>query len=104
MSNAVAKVSFLQGQAWAKTADGNWRALTVGSTLHDDEVLVTAQGARIELDTGTGEPLVINGGLSVGMSRDLLAQTATDTDEALLSDASVRQALTVLQQGGDLLD
>ena len=54
MSNAVAKVSFLQGYAWAKTTDGNWRALTVGSTLHDDEVLVTAQGARIELDTGNG--------------------------------------------------
>ena len=104
MSNAVAKVSFLQGQAWAKTADGGLRALTVGSTLHDDEVLITAQGARIELDTGNGEPLVINGGLTLGMSRDLLAQTATDIDEALLSDASVQEALTVLEQGGDLLE
>ncbi len=104
MSNAVAKVSFLQGQAWAKTADGNWRALTVGSTLNDDEILVTAKGARVELDTGNGDPLVINGGLTVGMSRDLLAQTATETDEALLSDASVQEALTVLEQGGDLLE
>ena len=104
MSNAVAKVSFLQGQAWAKAPDGTLRALTVGSTLNDDEILVTAQGARVELDVGTGEPLVVNGGAEVGMSRDFLAETATGADEALLSDASVQEALTVLEQGGDLLE
>jgi hypothetical protein len=95
MSNAVAKVSFLQGQAWAKAPDGTLRALTVGSTLNDDEIVVTAQGARVELDVGTGEPLVVNGGLEVGMSRDFHAETATGADEALLSDASVQEALTV---------
>ena len=104
MSNAVAKVSFLQGQAWAKAPDGSLRALTVGSTLNDDEILVTAQGARVELDVGNGEPLVVNGGAEVGMSRDFNADTATGTDEALLSDASVQEALTVLEQGGDLLE
>lgn len=104
MSNAVAKVSFLQGQAWAKAPDGTLRALTVGSTLNDDEVLVTAQGARVELDVGNGEPLGVNGGMEVGMSRDFLADTATESDEALLSDASVQEALTVLEQGGDLLE
>ncbi|MDR7090925.1 retention module-containing protein [Cellvibrio fibrivorans] len=104
MSNAVAKVSFLQGQAWAKAPDGTLRALTVGSTLNDDEILVTAEGARVELDVGSGEPLVVNGGAEVGMSRDFLADTATGPDEALLSDASVQEALTVLEQGGDLLE
>ncbi|MEN0039553.1 MAG: retention module-containing protein, partial [Cellvibrio sp.] len=104
MSNAVAKVSFLQGQAWAKAPDGSLRALTVGSTLNDDEILVTAQGARVELDVGNAEPLVVNGGQEVGMSRDFASDTATTPDEALLSDASVQEALTVLEQGGDLLE
>ena len=104
MSTAVAKVAFLQGQAWAKAPDGTLRALTVGSTLNDDDILVTAQGSRVELDVGNGELLVVNGGQEVGMSRDFLAETATDADEALLSDASVQEALTVLDQGGDLLD
>ncbi len=104
MSNAVAKVSFLQGQAWAKAPDGTLRALTVGSVLNDDDVLVTAQGARVELDVGNGEPLVVNGGMEVGMSRDFLADSATEADEAFLSDASVQEALTVLEQGGDLLE
>ena len=104
MSTAVAKVAFLQGQAWAKAPDGTLRALTVGSTLNDDDILVTAQGSRVELDVGNGEPLIVNGGLEVGMSRDFLADTATEADEALLSDASVQEALTVLEQGGDLLE
>ncbi|WP_193747488.1 retention module-containing protein, partial [Cellvibrio sp. OA-2007] len=104
MSTAVAKVAFLQGQAWAKAPDGTLRALTVGSTLNDDDILVTAQGSRVELDVGNGEPLVVNGGQEVGMSRDFLADTATEADEALLSDASVQEALTVLNQGGDLLE
>jgi len=104
MSNAVAKVAFLQGQAWAKAPDGTLRALTVGSTLNDDEILITAQGSKVELDSGNGELLAINGGLSVGVSRDLFASTATEPDEARLSDASVQEALTVLEQGGDLLD
>ncbi len=104
MSNAVATVAFLQGQAWAKSPDGSLRPLTVGSTLNADEVLVTAQGAQVQLDFGNGEPILVNGGLEVAMSRDFSNNTATDTDEAALNDASVQEALTVLEQGGDLLD
>lgn len=104
MSNAVATVSFLQGQAWAKAPDGSLRPLSVGSVLNDDEVLVTAQGAQVQLDFGNGEPIQVNGGLEVAMSRDFTNGTATDPDEAALNDASVQEALTVLEQGGDLLE
>ncbi|WP_052417262.1 retention module-containing protein [Cellvibrio mixtus] len=104
MSNAVATVAFLQGQAWAKSPDGSLRPLTVGSTLNADEVLVTAQGAQVQLDFGNGEPIQVSGGLEVAMSRDFSNNTATDTDEAALNDASVQEALTVLEQGGDLLE
>ncbi len=102
MSNAVATVAFLQGQAWAKSPDGSLRPLSVGSVLNADEVLVTAQGAKVELDTGDGPRLTVDGGQEVAMSRDLNPQTATSADEALLTDASVQEALTVLEQGGDL--
>ncbi|HTF96068.1 MAG TPA: retention module-containing protein [Cellvibrio sp.] len=104
MSNAVATVAFLQGQAWAKAPDGSLRALTVGSVLHDDEVLVTAEGAQVQLDTGSGDPIQVNGGVEVAMSRDFTHSTATDPNEAALDDASVQEALTVLEQGGDLLE
>lgn len=104
MSNAVATVAFLEGQAWAKAPDGSLRPLSVGSTLNADEVLVTAQGAQVQLDFGNGEPVLVNGGLEVAMSRDFSNDTATTSDEAALNDASVQEALTVLEQGGDLLD
>ncbi len=104
MSNAVATVAFLQGQAWAKAPDGSLRPLSVGSVLNDNEVLVTAQGAQVQLDFGNGEPVLVNGGLEVAMSRDFSNETATDPNEAALDDASVQEALTVLEQGGDLLE
>jgi VCBS repeat-containing protein len=102
MSQAVATVSFLQGQAWAKSPDGSLRPLSVGSPLMADEILVTAEGARVELDTGDGQLLALQGGQEVAMSRDLHAATATTADEAFLSDASIQEALTILEQGGDL--
>ncbi|WP_094985636.1 retention module-containing protein [Cellvibrio mixtus] len=104
MSNAVATVAYLQGQAWAKAPDGSLRPLTLGAVLHDNEILVTAEGARVELDIGGVEALVINGGQEVAMSRDMNPQTATSADEALLNDASVEQVLAALEQDGDLLD
>jgi len=104
MSNAVATVAFLRGQAWAKSPDGSLRELTLGSVLNEGEILVTAKGARVELDTGNGEPLAIQGGQEVAMSRDFSVDTATSTDEALLTDASVQEALTILEQGGDLTE
>lgn len=104
MSNAVATVAFLQGQAWAKAPDGSLRPLSVGSTLNADEILVTAQGAQVQLDFGNGDPVVVSGGLEVAMSRDFSAETATEPNEAALDDASVQEALTVLEQGGDLLE
>ena len=104
MSNAVATVAFLQGQAWAKSPDGSLRPLTVGAVLNDDEILVTAEGARVELDIGGVEALVINGGQEVAMSRDMNPQSATSADEALLDDASVQQVLAALEQEGDLLE
>nr|WP_324259575.1 retention module-containing protein [Cellvibrio fontiphilus] len=104
MSNAVATVAFLQGQAWAKAPDGSLRPLTLGAVLNDNEIIVTAEGARVELDIGGVEPLIIYGGQEVAMSRDMNPQTATSADEALLDDASVDQALAILEQEGDLLE
>ena len=104
MSNPVATVAFLQGQAWAKSPDGSLRPLAVGSVLQDNEVVVTAEGARVELDLGNNELVTVQGGQELGMSPDLNTDTATGIDEALLSDASVQEALKVLEEGGDLTE
>jgi hypothetical protein len=104
MSIAIATVAFLQGKAWAKSPTGDLRPLEVGSVLKSDEVLVTAKGAQVQLDFGNGNPVQIGGGLEVSMSRDFNAQSAAVADEAALDDASIQQALSVLERGGDLLE
>src|SRR5690606_24969081 len=104
MANPVASVTFVQGQAWAKAPDGSLRPLQLGDQLMADEVVVTGDGARIELDFGEGEPVVIAANQEVGLGPDLWEVSVTDPSEAQLADASVQQALTILEQGGDLLD
>jgi large repetitive protein len=102
MANSVAIVASLEGQAWAKSADGTQRPLKVGDTVTAEEVVITATGARIELDFGNGKPITIAGGQEVLMDRDLWTELATDKQDAAVDNASVQEALTVLNQGGDL--
>ncbi len=102
MANSVATVASLEGQAWAKGPDGKLRPLKVGDTVAADEVVVTASGAHIELDFGDGHPVTIAGGQEVLMNRDLWTDLASDNKEAAVDNESVQQALTVLNNGGDL--
>ena len=104
MSNAVATVTYTQGQVWAKSPDGSLRPLQAGSLVNADEVIVTAEGASVELDFGDGIPVAIAGNQEVAMGRDLWDELAAGADEAAVDDESVRQALAILEQGGDLLE
>ena len=104
MSNPVATVTYVKGQVWAKAPDGSLRPLEVGAQVNADEVIVTADGASVELDFGDGIPVAIAGNQEVSMGRDLWDELAADADEAALEDESVQQALAILEQGGDLLE
>jgi len=102
MANSVATVAALEGQAWAKSPNGKLRPLKVGDTVAAEEVVITASGARIELDFGDGHPVSLAGGQEVLMTPDLWTDLAADNKDAALDDASVQEALTVLNNGGDL--
>ena len=104
MSKTVATVTYTQGQVWAKSPDGSLRPLQAGSLVNADEVIVTAAGASVELDFGDGIPVAIAGNQEVAMGRDLWDELAAGADEAAVDDESVRQALAILEQGGDLLE
>ena len=102
MANTVATVAALEGQAWAKEPDGKLRPLKVGDTVTAEETVVTASGAHIELDFGDGHPVTIAGNQEVLMNRDLWTDLASDKQDAAVDNASVQDALTVLNNGGDL--
>ncbi|MDY7115089.1 retention module-containing protein, partial [Halomonas sp. SSL-5] len=101
----IATVTAITGQAWARDADGNLRELSIGDTLQDGEVLVTADGARVELDFGDNlDPTVIQGGQEVAMTPDLGGEEAVAEEEASALDEDLEALLTAIDEGeGDLL-
>ncbi|SDO92902.1 hypothetical protein SAMN04487957_1161, partial [Halomonas shengliensis] len=101
----IATVTAITGQAWARDADGNLRELSIGDTLQEGEVLVTADGASVELDFGDNlDPTVIQGGQEVAMTPDLGGEEAVAEEEATALDEDLEALLTAIDEGeGDLL-
>ncbi|WP_282042085.1 retention module-containing protein, partial [Halomonas alimentaria] len=101
----IATVTAITGQAWARDADGNLRELSIGDTLQEGEVLVTADGASVELDFGDNlDPTVIQGGQEVAMTPDLGGEEAVAEEEASALDEDLEALLTAIDEGeGDLL-
>ncbi|WP_282042087.1 retention module-containing protein [Halomonas alimentaria] len=101
----IATVTAISGQAWARDAAGNLRELRIGDTLQEGEVLVTAEGGRVELDVGGGAaPTVIQGGQEVAMSPELDADAPVTEEEASALDEDLETLLTAIDEGeGDLL-
>ncbi|MGM0914587.1 MAG: retention module-containing protein, partial [Pseudomonadota bacterium] len=101
----IATVTAITGQAWARDADGNLRELSIGDTLQEGEVLVTADGARVELDFGDNlDPTVIQGGQEVAMTPQLSGEEAVAEEEASALDEDLEALLTAIDEGeGDLL-
>ncbi|MBE7374041.1 putative Ig domain-containing protein, partial [Pseudomonas lopnurensis] len=66
--NSPATVVSLVGQAWAQAADGMRRELRVGDRLRGDEMLVTAPGARLDLDFGDNRILSLVGEQSIPLT------------------------------------
>ncbi|MBE8717131.1 retention module-containing protein [Cellvibrio polysaccharolyticus] len=104
MANSVATVAFIEGKVWAKSADGSMRLLAQGDVLNADEVVITAEGARVELDFGDGQAVALAGGQEVGLGPDLWEVSVTDRNEAEIVDETVEQVLALLEQDGDLLE
>ena len=61
MSEVIGNVSFLDGSAIAVAADGTERALSLGDVIMSDDVVRTAEGARIEIALANGEYIALTG-------------------------------------------
>ena len=76
----------LQGNAWIVNADGSRRALRLGDEVQEGQVLVTEDGARLELALPNGQPLGIASGRELLLDANLLGTAPTDPTEAALKD------------------
>lgn len=90
MTTQATDILSLQGQAWAKSADGTLRELNSGDSIAADEQLVTGPDTHIVLDFGDGQQVSLSGAREVAMSPDLWPETATQTDAGSLPGSPVR--------------
>ena len=72
-STPIATVAVIKGQAWARSQDGSMRPLTEGDVLYENEVIITADGSRVDLELPDGSMYPIQG--------PLLAEVVSDTTE-----------------------
>ncbi|RDD30661.1 hypothetical protein CR161_08050, partial [Prosthecochloris sp. ZM] len=70
-STPIATVAVIKGQAWARSQDGSMRPLTEGDVLYENEVIITADGGRVDLELPDGSIYPIQG--------PLLAEVVSDT-------------------------
>ncbi len=100
----VARVSAVQGKAFAKGENGEMRQLHVGDPIFQGDVLVTAAGAHVDLATADGRTLAIQANETVTVDAEVAGAFKPDaTDSALL--AAGKDTNTIIQainQGGSL--
>ncbi|MGK0545781.1 retention module-containing protein, partial [Halomonas cupida] len=102
----IATVVQLVGQAWARDAEGNLRALAEGDQLHEGEVVITGNGARVRLEQVDGALLVeMESNAQILLTQDI-AEGSSEGEQALvLEDPDVARVLALLEESdGDLLD
>ena len=98
----IATVTALQGEVFARNADGELRALQLGDALYEGEVLVPAQGGSAELTLSDGSQLVFNQPTETSLTNDLLADRASGADESAVEDNTVAALLEAIENGEDL--
>ncbi|THF61148.1 retention module-containing protein, partial [Pseudothauera nasutitermitis] len=103
-SQAIATVVTVTGQAFARDAEGNLRALKAGDVLHEGEVVITSSGGRVELATLEGELLAFGEHQSIAVTADLSEETRPQAADAALADGTVEQILQALDSGASLDD
>ncbi|NQX87328.1 MAG: retention module-containing protein [Halioglobus sp.] len=99
----IATVKSITGKAYARSVDGEMRALSAGSTLREGDTVVTPDGGIVELALFDGSPLTVNDA-ELAMTRDLVAEVAPGADESAVADETVQQVLSALESGEDLAE
>jgi hypothetical protein len=105
MANAVGKVALLEGQAFVRGNDGSQRALKVGDTVMEGDVIVTASGSRVELAFDSGRDLLVREKETVTLDKSVLGVDLPEGhDAALLDRISETAAITRAIAEGSSLD
>ncbi|MCX7279085.1 MAG: retention module-containing protein, partial [Burkholderiales bacterium] len=97
-------VVLLEGQAWVVDASGQRVLLKVGDEVKEGQVVITDNGAHLELALPHGDPITITAARELLIDANLLGTAPTDPTEAVLKDlnSGADQVTKIIQSGGDL--
>ncbi len=105
MANEIfATVTSINGQAYARNAEGERRELRPGDVLFEGETLVTPDGGSAELSFVDGSSLLVSDVAEIAITGDLMTGTASGPDESAVEDETVQQVLAALESGQDIGD
>ncbi|WP_172205241.1 retention module-containing protein, partial [Niveibacterium sp. COAC-50] len=104
-NRAEGTVARLEGKAWVREADGSLRPIHLGDRIAEGQVVVTDNGAVIELRGPHGDPVTLGGGREVLADAGLLTQDAVPAQDAALTppDAELERVIASLNAGADPL-
>ena len=100
----VARVSAVEGQAFAKDKNGELRALHVGDLIYEGDVLVTGTGSHVDLAAADGHTVVVPASETLTVDAEVMAAVQPDaTDSALhLAAGDVGRVIQAINDGGSL--
>src|SRR5690606_11899129 len=103
MAATTSLVTELTGQAWIRGADGSLTPLHQGMRVPTDASIVTADGARVQLQADGVPPVTIGGGREVQLSAEM-SEAEVDVSTAAVQPPAapaVAQVLAALNEGAD---
>lgn len=98
----TATVVSVQGEAFARSADGSMRRLASGDSIREGEVVMTSAGAQVSLRSADGQMLVVNAQESFKFGPEASQATAPDAGEAAILAGAAAPAVIAPQAAGTL--
>ncbi|MDR0576581.1 MAG: retention module-containing protein, partial [Candidatus Accumulibacter sp.] len=101
----VARVSAVQGQAFAKGENGATRPLQVGDYLYEGEVIIAGANGYVDLATLDGQSFTLGANETLTLDAEALGQTtAADSGAARVGGDEFSRIVTALNAGQNLDD
>lgn len=98
----VAHVVSLQGEAYARSADGSRRRLKEGDAIHVGETVVTGKDAVMVLACTDGQQMTLLPEETFQMSAEVAADFQPEPKQAAVGAGEIDSIVQAIEQGGDL--
>ncbi len=103
-SHPVARVSAVQGKAFAKSDDGSMRELKVGDPIFEGDIIVALPGAQVDLSGDDNRVIVLRDNEALTIDNEVFADAPASASDAALfpADESGERIIEAIRQGNSL--